>query len=39
VEARAILTSGIEPIMRGEISVEDGLHESAEEMRRRLNKS
>jgi ABC-type glycerol-3-phosphate transport system substrate-binding protein len=38
VEARAILTSGIEPIIRGEISVEDGLHESAEEMRRRLNK-
>jgi lactose/L-arabinose transport system substrate-binding protein len=38
VEARAILTSGIEPIMRGEISVADGLHNSAEEMRRRLNK-
>jgi lactose/L-arabinose transport system substrate-binding protein len=39
VEARDILTRGIEPIMRGEIPVEDGLHESAEEMRRSLNKS
>ena len=38
VEARNILTIGIEPIMRGEIPVEDGLHNSAEEMRRRLNK-
>jgi ABC-type glycerol-3-phosphate transport system substrate-binding protein len=37
-EARAILTVGIEPIMRGEKSVEDGLHDSAEEMRRKLNK-
>jgi lactose/L-arabinose transport system substrate-binding protein len=39
VEARAILTTGIEPIMRGEVSVEDGLKKSADEMRRKLNKS
>jgi lactose/L-arabinose transport system substrate-binding protein len=39
VEARAILTVGIEPIMRGEVSVEDGLKKSADEMRRKLNKS
>ncbi|MBC7810895.1 MAG: extracellular solute-binding protein, partial [Burkholderiales bacterium] len=38
VEARSILTSGIEPIMRGEMTAEEGLTASAEEMRRRLNK-
>jgi ABC-type glycerol-3-phosphate transport system substrate-binding protein len=38
VEARTILTSGIEPIMRGEIGVEDGLRKAAEDMRRSLNK-
>jgi lactose/L-arabinose transport system substrate-binding protein len=38
VEARAILTSGIEPIIRGEISVADGLKKSADEMRSKLNK-
>jgi lactose/L-arabinose transport system substrate-binding protein len=37
-EARAILTSGIEPIMRGEVTVEDGMHNAAEEMRSKLNK-
>lgn len=37
-EARDILTSGIEPIMRGEATVEDGMHSAAEEMRRKLNK-
>ncbi len=38
VEARAILTSGIEPILRGEISVADGLKASADEMRTKLKK-
>jgi lactose/L-arabinose transport system substrate-binding protein len=38
VEARAILTSGIEPILRGEVSVEDGLKNSADEMRTKLGK-
>jgi ABC-type glycerol-3-phosphate transport system substrate-binding protein len=38
VEARAILTSGIEPIMRGELSVADGLKKSADEMRTKLQK-
>ncbi len=38
VEARAILTTGIEPIMRGEIPVADGLKASADEMRRQLSK-
>ena len=37
-QARAIMTSGIEPIMRGEQTVEDGMHAVAEEMRRKLNK-
>jgi len=37
-EARAILTTGIEPIMRGEVTVEDGMHAAAEEMRSKLNK-
>jgi lactose/L-arabinose transport system substrate-binding protein len=39
VEARAILTNGIEPIMRGDVSVEDGLKSAADEMRCKLNKS
>jgi len=38
VEARTILTSGIEPIMRGEIGVEEGLKTAAEDMRRSLSK-
>lgn len=38
VEARAILTTGIEPILRGEISAADGLKNSADEMRNKLNK-
>jgi ABC-type glycerol-3-phosphate transport system substrate-binding protein len=38
VEARSILTSGIEPILRGEISVADGLKKSADEMRSKLSK-
>jgi lactose/L-arabinose transport system substrate-binding protein len=38
VEARAILTNGITPIMRGEISVEEGLKKSADEIRTKLNK-
>jgi ABC-type glycerol-3-phosphate transport system substrate-binding protein len=38
VEARAILTSGIEPILRGEVSVADGLKKSADEMRTKLQK-
>jgi len=38
VEARAILTNGIEPIMRGDVSVADGLKSSADEIRRQLNK-
>jgi multiple sugar transport system substrate-binding protein/arabinosaccharide transport system substrate-binding protein len=38
VQARAIMTSGIEPIMRGEISVADGLKKSADDMRRQLKK-
>jgi len=38
VEARAILTNGIEPIMRGDVSVADGLKASADEIRRQLNK-
>jgi lactose/L-arabinose transport system substrate-binding protein len=37
-EARAILATGMEPIIRGEVSVEDGLHAAAEEMRSKLNK-
>ncbi len=37
-EARAILTTGIEPIMRSDVSVEDGMHAAAEEMRSKLNK-
>jgi len=38
VEARAILTNGIEPIMRGDVSVADGLKTAADEIRRQLNK-
>ena len=38
VEARNVMTVAIEPIIRGEISVEDGLHNAAEELRRSLNK-
>jgi hypothetical protein len=38
VEARAILTSGIEPILRDEVSVADGLKNSADEMRTKLQK-
>jgi len=37
-EARAILTTGIEPIIRGDMTAEDGMHAAAEEMRRKLNK-
>jgi len=37
-EARAILTTGIEPIMRGEVSVDDGMHAAAQDMRSKLNK-
>jgi len=32
------LTNGIEPIMRGDVSVADGLKASADEIRRQLNK-
>lgn len=39
VEARTVMTTAIEPIMRGEVPVEDGLHNAAEELRRKLNKS
>ncbi len=39
VEARAIMTSGIEPIMRGEIGVAEGLKQAADEIRRKLNKA
>lgn len=39
VEARTILTTGIEPIMRGEMPTEDGLHAAAEDIRRSLGKS
>jgi lactose/L-arabinose transport system substrate-binding protein len=38
VEARSVLTSGIEPIIRGEISVEEGMKKAADEIRRKLNK-
>ncbi len=38
VEARAILTRHIEPIMRGEVAVVDGVRAAAGEMRLRLNK-
>jgi lactose/L-arabinose transport system substrate-binding protein len=38
VEARSILTNGIQPIMRGEVSVADGLKSSADDMRSKLNK-
>ena len=39
VEARAILTSGIEPIMRGDVSVADGLKTAADSIRSQLGKS
>ncbi|HVU11179.1 MAG TPA: extracellular solute-binding protein [Phototrophicaceae bacterium] len=39
VEARAILTSGIEPIMRGDVSVADGLKASADQIRSQLGKN
>ena len=39
VEARAILTSGIEPIMRGEVSVADGLKTAANSIRSQLGKN
>jgi lactose/L-arabinose transport system substrate-binding protein len=39
VEARNAMTIAIEPIIRGEIPVEDGLHNTAEELRRSLGKS
>lgn len=39
VEARSIMTSGIEPIVRGEVSAAEGLGAAAEEMRRKLNKA
>jgi ABC-type glycerol-3-phosphate transport system substrate-binding protein len=39
VEARTILTSGIEPIIRGEVSVEDGMKTAADDMRRSLSKN
>jgi len=38
VEARAILTNGIEPIMRGDVSVADGLKTAADSMRSQLGK-
>jgi lactose/L-arabinose transport system substrate-binding protein len=38
VEARAIMTTGIEPIIRGEATVEDGLKKAADEIRRKLSK-
>ncbi len=38
VEARDILTKDIEPIMRGEVSVEDGMKKAADELRRKTNK-
>jgi len=39
VEARAILTNGIEPIMRGDVSVADGLKAAADSIRSQLGKS
>ncbi len=39
VEARAIMTSRIEPIIRGDVTVEEGIVAAADEMRRRLNKA
>jgi lactose/L-arabinose transport system substrate-binding protein len=39
VEARAILTNGIEPIMRGDVSVADGLKTAADSIRSQLGKN
>lgn len=39
VEARSIMTSGIEPIVRQEVAAADGAAAIAEEMRRKLDKS